>query len=1225
VNNIPNPYIGPRPYERRDREHFYGRKRESRDLLSLILSERAVLFYAQSGAGKTSLLNAQIIPALEDEGFRIFPVARVGSGLPLGIDPTSVSNVFVFSALLGLAGDRFAPETLLAHSLSSFLSAQCEGDERLPLVIFDQFEELFTTHREYWCQAREVFLQVAAAMAAIPQLGVVFAMREDYVAEIDPYITLIPNGLRTRFRMERLGWEGAIEAVARPASCAGVPFGPGVAERLVENLQRIKVQRTVMGVDGPMAEEMESLGPYVEPVHLQVVCSRLWDSLPEQDDFQIQWSEVEQYGNLDKSLADFYQEGLRAAQKESGVGERELRRWFADQLITPMQTRGLVMRGKEHTAGLPNAAVEVLERRYLIRADLRGGVRWYELVHDRLIDPIRKSNEAWELARETPLRAAAREWKQSGNEELYYRGPVLQAGLKWAADHPEDVEPYELEFLEASRQVEKLRVRALIFQWGAVAVGVVALILVTWFAWGTARSNLETYSARMSAMAISRAESDQAGSVMLAREAVLMNHVSPLLQFLRPGLEPIDKGDAEVALRKVLLNFYPSQSLTDLESDVQSVLYTPDGQSLYLGLKDGRVLLWDLKSSLGTPPRLLREKGDSIASLALSADEKTLLAAVSFEEPAVGSWLELWTIGSTEWRKVMLPEGRTTGPERILTAAFSPSGQWLATGGYWGSSLVVSDGRNRGVVRMWSLSYSPDGEMLATPALIFTQPEMAVPSVAFSPDGYYLAGGSFDRHVYLWVRGDDVDGLPSGILTATLSGHTGPVRAVAFDRFGRYIASGSDDKTIRIYRVESWEPVDTLIGHKGGVMSLAFDAQDDYLLSGSWDMTARLWNINESRSSVAAIFSGPRSYVGSVAFSPDGTKAAIGAQDYTAWWWDLSAPRREGYSTLSGHKSRVYGMAFGNQIPLLASGDANGELRIWSLKSGETMQSKQSDGGRIWNLVYSPPDDRYLVTCSQDGMVRVWDTDELSLTTVLSGHSASVNAAAFSPDGRWLVTVSDDGFGRLWNTRDWTEAAVMAPLTMSDTNIYAVAYSPDGQWIAMGYADDAVRLWQVSAEGQEVRATLVYTLTGHTDDVQALAFSPDGKLLVSGSADKSVRLWSMETFGPATSEPLTQTSYVYSLAFGRESRPLILVVGTYDGSLWFWDLTKGQAPEQVGMLSSHMDVIWQLAISPDGKTLASASWDGSIRRYPFRYSDVVDYSWVLIPNQGDVSGMGILP
>ena len=133
-----NPYIGPRPYQRGERRNFYGRAREARDLLSLIRAERVALFYAQSGAGKTSLLNAQIIPALEAE-FNVLPSVRVGGDLPRGIAPEQVTNIFVYSALLGLAGQDVPPESLLPHSLLSFLRelVVASGRSRTQAAHFD--------------------------------------------------------------------------------------------------------------------------------------------------------------------------------------------------------------------------------------------------------------------------------------------------------------------------------------------------------------------------------------------------------------------------------------------------------------------------------------------------------------------------------------------------------------------------------------------------------------------------------------------------------------------------------------------------------------------------------------------------------------------------------------------------------------------------------------------------------------------------------------------------------------------------------------------------------------------------------------------------------------------------------------------------------------------------------------------------------------------------------
>jgi hypothetical protein len=246
--------------------------------------------------------------------------------------------------------------------------------------------------------------------------------------------------------MERLGYEGALEAIRKPALQAGCPFAEGVAEQLVDNLRRIKAQDA-----GGKMQKM-GLGPYVEPVQLQVVCRRLWENLPEQEDRLIQWNEVAQFGDVDQALTDFYEDTLRQTQTADGqaVTERALRRWFGAQLITPLGTRGLVLRGEAETGGLPNAAVDRLEGLHIIRAEARAGARWYELSHDRLVEPVLQSNRAWEEARQTPLRMVAQQWQETGNDSLLYRGTALKEAIR--AIETTEVEPYERDFVAASRR-----------------------------------------------------------------------------------------------------------------------------------------------------------------------------------------------------------------------------------------------------------------------------------------------------------------------------------------------------------------------------------------------------------------------------------------------------------------------------------------------------------------------------------------------------------------------------------------------------------------------------------------------------------------------------------------------------------------------------------------------------------------------------------------------------
>jgi YVTN family beta-propeller protein len=396
------PYIGPRPFERNDRNLFFARDRETIQIVSLILSNPLTLVYSQSGVGKTSLFNAKILHELEEQyKFETFPSARVRSLLTPDKIPEEVYNVYMLNALQSLEPD-ISLETLKNYTLSSFLkeySAKTTvvkyNKSAIPrVIVFDQLEELFNLYPENWNdQQRDFFQQIAEALNEDPMLRIVMVIREEYLAHLSAFAYLLPGRLRARFRLERLDKQAALLAVTEPLKQTGCSFAPGVAEKLVNDLLTMRVENI-------FGKIVNVKGEYVEPVHLQVVCQRLWMKIIASGITEITQEYLKGSADINKALTELYLDAISDAAKQTGVKEDAIRRWFGEKLITSSGTRGIVHREAKSTGGIPNGVVDVLQGRYLIRQEWHSGSRWYELTHDRLIEPILESNKEWKQSRQ---------------------------------------------------------------------------------------------------------------------------------------------------------------------------------------------------------------------------------------------------------------------------------------------------------------------------------------------------------------------------------------------------------------------------------------------------------------------------------------------------------------------------------------------------------------------------------------------------------------------------------------------------------------------------------------------------------------------------------------------------------------------------------------------------------------------------------------------------------
>ena len=309
-----NPFVGPRPLAE---EALYGRDREIDRLLDQLIADRIVLLYSPSGAGKTSLIQAGLVPRLREDGFTVPPLPPVRVGLePRADTPLPPHNRYQLSVLLSLervlpAKQQRSPAVLAEMSLKRYLQAWPGrgGEGRNLVLLFDQFEELCALDTTD-LSAKAEFMTRLGSVLRDPSLWALFAMREEYVTMLDPYLARFPTRLSSTFRLDFLDQQAARVAIQRPVADLGrgITFSDGAATRLVDDLRRVRVDRP----DG----STRVLGPWVEPVQLQVVCRQLWEELPDID--VIDEEHIGAAEDIDKALSRYYEKQIRTVVAKTG-------------------------------------------------------------------------------------------------------------------------------------------------------------------------------------------------------------------------------------------------------------------------------------------------------------------------------------------------------------------------------------------------------------------------------------------------------------------------------------------------------------------------------------------------------------------------------------------------------------------------------------------------------------------------------------------------------------------------------------------------------------------------------------------------------------------------------------------------------------------------------------------------------------------------------------------
>jgi WD40 repeat protein len=1148
-----SPYKGLLPYGLNESEIFHGRNEAKKDLLNCIGQSTLAVLHAESGAGKSSLLQAGIAAQVIANGHLAVHL-RSYSAEPAD----DIKRMFI---------PELSQVPVLAHaSLREFLRQVCMvlGPKRSLYLLLDQFEVFFNTLKK---DERAAFLESLVDCLNDASLRVrwVLSLRAEALSDLAALEAFGIAPFKNTYRLNRLSRGEAREAILEPAESFGIRFAPDLIDHILDTLA---VQDAVM------------------PTHLQLICSALTDDLPDDKTLTLA-NYTDREGGTEGILRDYLKRQLENLSPEDQVlawrilrslitsDRRRVAKTF-DELVEELKTRGVSKKQIDTILG------RLVERRLLFTQP--SVTETFELAHDYLINEI-------ELEPQEQARKAAQELLDQETRS-YQRHKTLLTVERLAVLEPHQNElritPPADDLLRESRkvvqreQLDREQRRRFTF----TALTIVAIVMSLLASWGFSSSQEARAQARisrageLSALALSAKESNFATALLFGVEAYRRLATS------RTEGTLLTLVDANPGL---------AVYLSGHRGFVYSVAYSPAGGTLASAGEGGTVLLWNV-SGPGVPTRLatLTTEQRYFSSLAFSPDG-TILAAGNFDgsitiwdvnDPGAPLELVTWDAhdltvssvaigpdgkflasGSLDKKAILWDITDPSTPARLGTlSGHTKSVTSVAFGSLQDEQILASSSED-GTIILWDLSEpgtpSPRTRLLEKTGCSREQRRVgSVFSLAFSPDGHYLAAGCDDGTIMLWGVKDPAAPSPYPPLVE----HSEAVDAIAFSPDGLRLASAGSEGKIIVWDISNPgapKQLGTLSGHSAAVTDIAFDPNGagHRLASGSMDTAVILWDMSRGHPLQLGRGSMPSRSVTSVLFNTfDASQTLIsGDSEGGLTLWDVSDPMAPSQlASLAEHTARINALALSLDGRTLASAGKDQAVILWDLSnpSAPSLLTLLSDFNDSVSAVAFSPDNQLLATGIWDHKIILWDISEPethSFLATLSGHREPPSSLAFNPadGGKTLASGSWDSIVLLWDVSDPQAPRQLPPLSGHSGPVLSIAYSPDGKTLASAGNDGFIILWDVSDPETPMKLA---TLPGHTSAVSSVTFNPDGKRLASGSHDNRIILWDISNLSaPVRLSALSgHTSVVSSVRFSPEGTQL--VSGGWDGQIILWDL-----------------------------------------------------------------------
>lgn len=1076
------PYRGLQSYSPEDVDLFYGRKRAVEELAAKArhAAEHGglVMVVGASGAGKSSLLGAGLVPALGHPWLLLTP----------GTDPVKSLEI-----QLGMSS---TPATV-QQSVQAWAA-----DHRAEAVtiIIDQAEELFTL-----CEgkaARDEFMNILTELTAPDRprgLQVVVAMgvRADFVGSFLDYPVGEAALREHTLMLGPMRRADLREAISLPAREAGLRLEKGLEELMINELC------------GPGNDSYNDAGT------LPMLSYALAETWGQRTGTRLTLVGYHRVGGVTGALADTAERtwsDLNETQQEAGrrlllrlvnVGDGRMRdtRRIRDR-------DELVDEGSERSD--EQSALDALADARLISVDSST----VSLTHEILLTDWPRLKRWIEedrtglLARQRLERDAA-EW--GGHNDELYGGERLEAAERSTAEHATELTARARDFLDQSRRHERWKGRRRGALRAVIAAAAVAIVVAAGSYYVQARNADAAKAKAELGQVLAAADRYQVTDPTLSAHLLLAAHRR-------------DPGSKAIYTRLLATQNVPLASeLHGAKGELYAITISPDGRTLSAAGKNNSVHRWDI-SNPGHPQELPAIVGHQsfVTSVAYSPNG-AILATTSNDKTT-----RLWDVRAGDPKLLTILRGHEG---TVFYSQFSPDGRTLATVSYdrtvrlWDTS-APSRTEERGVLAgsegpVRTLAWSPDGRTLATGGDdkkirlwdVASSRALGAPlsrqinwihSLAWSPDGQHLLSGSDDNTAQMWDVADPTSPKPLGL---PFGGHTGALWSVTFSPDGTKASTASADGTAKIWSIEDpARPVqvgETLDGASGQLYTATWTPDGQHLATGAVDGVVRMWRLPVTTLTGHGGVTIP-------AVSGDGRTMISGSYDGEVQLWDISHPDKPRELDRTSEPAKV----------LSTTMSADGTRAVTALDNGNVVVREVADSKLVTRAtlraptqfvagVAISPDGKWMAATSTDDSVALWDLSNLERPNEMVSFAPSgnfwVTQLVISPDGTQLAVAQANGEVSLWDVSDPKAPTPQARGQVSQMSVNSLAFSGTG---ALATADENnIRFWE--ATGNQLKQTA--KVSGHTRTIRSVYFDSDGKRMISGGDGQEVLLWDTST------------------------------------------------------------------------------------------------------------------